>query len=602
MTKPNKPTTKQTLRIYWQFTQANKFYFWVATVGSVIGVIANDIVPQLMVAQAFNHLQKIYAAHAPATVHDLLPYFIGYSIATILSMGIWQVQAKSSWKYMILTEKRIMEHIFDHLQTMDDSFHANRFGGALVSQTNKFVSAYDSLAAAYNWNIVNGITAFVVSLAVLIIVSPWYALAFTVFSFFFCLVLADRMKKQIPYNRKLASRESENTAKLADTITNVATVRAFAGEDVETKLFHRQTGETKDAYWNLMQVQMRNELISRGGVAVVKTLAFGLGMLGLILLHAPIGALYLTITYTLSLAERLWQFMFIIKNINRALGDATEMTGILQLEPTVKDLPNPEPARLHRGRIELKSVNFSYGEKNRKPLFNDLSMTIKPGEKVGLVGHSGGGKSSLVKLLSRFMDIDSGQILIDSQNIRNIRQRDVRKAIAYVPQEPLLFHRSLIENIRYGQPDASDEQVYAVAKMAHADDFIRELPQGYDTLVGERGVKLSGGQRQRVAIARAMLKNAPILVLDEATSALDSESEALIQDALWKLMEGRTAIVIAHRLSTIQKMDRIIVLDGGKVVEEGSHKDLLRMDGVYAKLWTHQSGGFIDDDGDNDEN
>jgi ATP-binding cassette subfamily B protein len=194
------------------------------------------------------------------------------------------------------------------------------------------------------------------------------------------------------------------------------------------------------------------------------------------------------------------------------------------------------------------------------------------------------------------MDIDSGTILIDGQDITHISQRSLRKHIAYVPQDPLLFHRSLMENIRYGRPEAADKEVVAVAKLAHADEFIRSLPKGYDTLVGERGVKLSGGQRQRVAIARAMLKNAPILVLDEATSALDSESEVLIQDALWKLMEGRTAIVIAHRLSTIQKMDRIIVMEDGKIVEQGSHKELLRKDGTYARLWAHQSGGFIDND------
>jgi ATP-binding cassette subfamily B protein len=222
-------------------------------------------------------------------------------------------------------------------------------------------------------------------------------------------------------------------------------------------------------------------------------------------------------------------------------------------------------------------------------------LRIKPGEKVGLVGPSGGGKTSLTGLLMRFMDVQEGKILIDGQDIANIRQADLRQRISYVPQEPLLFHRSLRENIRYGQLDASDKVIEGVAKLAHAHEFITQLPQGYNTLVGERGVKLSGGQRQRVAIARALLKNAPILVLDEATSALDSESELLIQDALWKLMENRTAIVIAHRLSTIQKMDRILVLEDGEIVEEGSHKELLSIDGTYARLWAHQSGGFIQD-------
>jgi ATP-binding cassette subfamily B protein len=227
--------------------------------------------------------------------------------------------------------------------------------------------------------------------------------------------------------------------------------------------------------------------------------------------------------------------------------------------------------------------------------FNGLDLRIKTGEKVGLVGQSGSGKTSLTRILLRFSDIDSGLIEIDGQNITDVIQADLRRAISYVPQEPILFHRTIAENIAYGRHEATHQEIEAIARKANADEFIQSLPDKYKTVVGERGVKLSGGQRQRIAIARAMLKNAPILVLDEATSALDSESEALIQDALWKLMEGRTAIVIAHRLSTIQKMDRIIVLSNGKIVEEGNHAYLLRMGGVYAKLWNRQSGGFIEE-------
>jgi len=252
---------------------------------------------------------------------------------------------------------------------------------------------------------------------------------------------------------------------------------------------------------------------------------------------------------------------------------------------------------VRQGAISIQNVVFDHEEKDspNAALFNNFNLEIKPGEKIGLVGRSGSGKTTVTRLLLRFMDIDSGKISIDEQNITAITQSDLRSAISYVPQEPLLFHRSLSENIAYGRPDATTEQITQAAKNAHADEFIRTLTDGYETLVGERGVKLSGGQRQRVAIARAMIKDAPILVLDEATSALDSESEILIQDALWKLMEGKTAIVIAHRLSTIQKMDRIVVMDKGTIVEQGSHKELLAKNGVYAKLWAHQSGGFIEE-------
>ena len=249
---------------------------------------------------------------------------------------------------------------------------------------------------------------------------------------------------------------------------------------------------------------------------------------------------------------------------------------------------------MHHGAVEFRDVTFTHNGAD-DALFNSFNLSIKPGEKVGLVGHSGSGKTTFTRLLLRFSDIRRGEICIDGQNIATVTQDDLHESIAYVPQEPLLFHRSIAENIRYGRLNASANDIAKAAKDAHATEFIDKLPSGYDTLVGERGVKLSGGQRQRIAIARAMIKNAPILVLDEATSALDSESEVLIQAALWKLMEGRTAIVIAHRLSTIQKMDRIIVLDDGKIVEQGSHKELITENGVYAKLWAHQSGGFIEE-------
>jgi ATP-binding cassette subfamily B protein len=297
----------------------------------------------------------------------------------------------------------------------------------------------------------------------------------------------------------------------------------------------------------------------------------------------------------MQLTRRLWESNRVLRNFNRAFGDATDMTQILDLKSDIKDAANAPAIRQSRGDITISNVDFFYPDQKDKLLFKKLNLHIKPGEKVGLVGKSGSGKTTLTKLLLRLLDISDGQIAIDGQDISKVTQTSLRNSIAYVPQEPLMFHRTIAENINYGNPDASQEEVIAVAKMANAHEFINELSDGYNTLVGERGVKLSGGQRQRIAIARAMLKNAPILLLDEATSALDSESEILIQDALWKLMEGRTAIVIAHRLSTIQKMDRIIVMDNGEIVEQGTHKELTRSGGIYSELWSHQSGGFIEE-------
>jgi ATP-binding cassette subfamily B protein len=240
-------------------------------------------------------------------------------------------------------------------------------------------------------------------------------------------------------------------------------------------------------------------------------------------------------------------------------------------------------------------VTYQYPEAGKKQsAVKNFSLAIKPGEKIGLVGYSGSGKTTLSKLLLRFMDTTQGSIAINGIDIRELRQKDLRKLVGYVPQEPLLFHRTIRENIAYGRPSATEKQIMQAARMAYVHEFAKTLPNKYDTIVGERGVKLSGGQRQRVAIARALLKDAPILVLDEATSALDSESENLIQEALWHLMEERTAVVIAHRLSTIKRLDRIVVMDKGKIVQIGTHQQLLKdNEGIYARLWAHQSDGYI---------
>jgi ATP-binding cassette subfamily B protein len=308
----------------------------------------------------------------------------------------------------------------------------------------------------------------------------------------------------------------------------------------------------------------------------------------------PTATLILIVNYSISMISELGDINHIFKNLNRSLGDASDMTKILDEEDSVKDIPNAPELDAKKGKIEFKDITFQHAEAPA-PIFEHFSLNVKPGERIGLVGVSGSGKTTLTKLLLRFADVQEGQILVDGQDISKVKQVSLREAIAYVPQETSLFHRSISENIAYGKPDASEEEIKRAAKLANADIFIKDLPKGYDTLVGERGVKLSGGQRQRVAIARAILKDAPILVLDEATSALDSESEALIQDALLKLMKGRTSIVVAHRLSTIASLDRIVVLRDGKIVEQGSHSELIAKNGAYAHLWSRQSGAFVDD-------
>ncbi|MDB5186420.1 MAG: transporter [Candidatus Saccharibacteria bacterium] len=591
-----KPTTRQSLRIFWHYTKRYQLLFWSSTVGSVLAVIAQDIIPPYIVAKTFQKLQQAYSNHEALQFSDYSGYFIAFTVSMLLGAALWRIQTYCVWKFEIAVRKDMAIDIYNHLQSQSQRFHADRFGGALVSQTNKFIAGYEKVMDEFVWSITSGVTAFVASLLVLFFISYKYALVLLAVTTVYMIIMTWRMRRQMPFNRAEAVAESNQTAALADAITNTTTIRAFGQEDFESSRFGGIAGNTHKSSMALAVEALKTDSISHAQTNSFHVIAFLFGLVAITATHANVSVLYLIITYTQGLVGRLWQFGRVMRNLNRAIGDSAEMTEILGLEPEIKNPEKPEPVAFPRGTIDFQNVTFYYPEDaGRTPLFKDLYMHIKPGEKVGLVGHSGGGKTTITKLLLRFMDIQEGSIMIDGQDITRVLQIDLRKHIAYVPQEPMLFHRSLRENIRYGSPEATDEQVMAVAKMAHAHEFIEKLSHGYDTLVGERGVKLSGGQRQRVAIARAMLKNAPILVLDEATSALDSESEVLIQDALWKLMEGRTAIVIAHRLSTIQKMDRILVMDKGVIAEEGTHKELIRQNGVYATLWNHQSGGFIEE-------
>jgi ATP-binding cassette subfamily B protein len=596
--KPIKPDsiTRETLRLDWRYTRRYLPEFIAGTVGAVLAVITQNMIPPLIVARVFSQLQKAYTHHAALHFTAFLPYFAWFAVAMLTGAVFWRLQSYYVWQLEIKVRRDMVNDIYDHLQLQSQRFHADRFGGALVSQTNKFANAYERLMDDFIWNIVPSLTTIVVAVGVLAFISYQYALILLAIVFTYLFLMYRRMKKQLPFNAKMAELESRQTAALADSITNMGTIRAFAGERYESKRFGGVSGNLFKAN-NILSVEIfKSEALSHFQTNSFEVIALLAGLVAITTYGASASLLYLVISYTQNITNQLWQFSRLIRNVNRSLGDSVEMTEILNITPEIRDPARPEKVRMRRGEVKFSDVAFAYPENTGQPLFKGLDLKVKPGEKVGLVGPSGGGKTTISQLLLRFMDIDGGEIAVDGQNIANIKLADLRSRISYVAQEPILFHRSLAENIGYGSLGAEQKVIEGVAKMANAHEFISKLPKGYETLVGERGVKLSGGQRQRVAIARAMLKNAPILVLDEATSSLDSESEVLIQDALWKLMEGRTAIVIAHRLSTIQKMDRIIVLDDGKIVEAGSHKELLRNDGTYARLWAHQSGGFLEDD------
>ena len=380
---------------------------------------------------------------------------------------------------------------------------------------------------------------------------------------------------------------------LADAIGGNAAVKAFAAEAREEARFRQTMGR-----WRGLANTAWLRMVAITAIQGALWVAFRIGIMGLAIWLWWIGdatpgdVVYIMINHFI-ISGYIREVGQHIRNLQQAVSEMEDLVVFSRQIAGVSDRPGAEPLQAARGEIGFDRVTFRYSGQS-KATYNDFSLTLRPGEKVALVGPSGSGKSTFVKLVQRLYDLEGGQITIDGQDIAAVTQASLRQAIALVPQEPALFHRSLAENIAYGRPGVGHDAVVDAARRAHADGFIERLPNGYATLVGERGVKLSGGERQRVAIARAIVADAPILILDEATSALDSESEALIQDALADLMRGRTAIIIAHRLSTIRHVDRILVFDNGRVVEDGPHKTLIaNPDGHYRRLYEIQAGGFL---------
>ena len=474
-------------------------------------------------------------------------------------------------------------------------FHANKFGGSLVSQTNKLNGAVERFWDTIIWSILPLVISLVGSIIILSTLLWQYAVFLLIFSIIFSVVVYFGSRPMAKLNETEAKASNKVSGQLADAVSNILAVKSSGAEALEQQRFAKTVTSWRGASLGTMRGLLKVSTVYSTINITIKIGAIAFAIYATQHNIVSVAAVYLIITYTGSVAHELWNMNSIMRSYNRILGDAHDMVEILTTPTTLVDQSDAKLA-VTRGSITMDNVTFTHDEGAGDTLFHDFSLRIQPGEKIGLVGSSGSGKTTLTKLLLRFADIDSGEIAIDAQNIAEVTQASLREQIAYVPQEPLLFHRSVRENIAYGRPDATDAEIEKAAKKAGAYDFIIKLHDGFDTMVGERGVKLSGGQRQRIAIARAILKDAPILILDEATSALDSESEALIQQSLETLMKNRTSIVIAHRLSTIAKLDRIIVLENGRIVEDGSHEQLLaKKCGVYAKLWARQSGGFIED-------
>lgn len=482
---------------------------------------------------------------------------------------------------------------FTKLHNHSYGFFADNFSGSLVNKSRKFVRAFEVMHDIVLDNFWSSIIIFISIFTVFFIEAPKIALIFFSMAVVYISIIFFVSRKKVEYDFREAAADSKVIGYLSDTITNTLSIKSFATNEREITNFKEVTKNDynfRTAAWNFGNKQFA---IQSGLIIIMQIIVIFITAKLWLEGSISVGVFVLVQSYSITLGHSLWDLGRAMTKFTKAYSDMKEMVDIFKQVPDVLDITDPEKCVIKKGAIEMKNIFFDYGTKSE--IFKDFSLKISSGEKVGLVGYSGSGKSTITKLLMRFVDINSGFILIDGQNIAKIKQDDLRKNISYIPQEPILFHRTIRENIAYNSPDATLEEVINAAKKAYAHEFIINLPYEYDTLVGERGIKLSGGERQRIAIARAMLKPAPILILDEATSSLDGISEKYIQDSFNELMKDKTSIVIAHRLSTIQKMDRIIVLDQGRIVEEGTHKELLEKNGAYSKLWDHQTGGFLEE-------
>jgi ATP-binding cassette subfamily B protein len=580
---------KNTMQLFWKTAMRYPVSTWIAVTNSMATSVLGGFVAPFVIAQLLQLLQD-----SELNLQTGLPLLITYTLIQAYAQIVGgRINLYFAWKMEASGQRDLYQKVFDKLTSHSLGFHADRFGGALVSQTTKLIGAFERFWDTIIWQLLPSIASIAAGIIILWFMFWQYALALLIISILFVIVVYAGSRYMKDTAKEAAQAQTAVNAYVADSMTNIATIKAYGSEHTELAGISMRANTFREK-----SLTNRNRFLKvTTAYSTLITLLYFAVFLAAIWASEyqliSIATVYLAVTYTFTIGRQLWEMNSIMRNYNHIIGDAHDMVEILRQDPDVID-NGTQNLKVKQGTVILQDVSFTHQD-NTDALFDHFSLTIAHGQRVGIVGHSGSGKTTLTRLLLRFSDIDDGKILIDDQDISHVSQRSLRHSIAYVPQEPMLFHRTLRENIAYGKPDASEEEIRHAATQANALEFIEQLPQGFDTLVGERGVKLSGGQRQRVAIARAILKDAPILVLDEATSALDSESEKLIQDALQKLMKGRTSIVIAHRLSTIAKLDRIVVLDKGNIAEDGTHAELLSKKGIYANLWSHQSGGFIEE-------
>lgn len=580
------------MRVYWESARQYKplLFFIIAT---IIGSNLLDLVIPFYFKRFFDTLTA--ATPEAVVIRDL----VGILIAMLLIRGAsWLLLTGSKFanntfqpSVMVTLQRRAFAYLMGHSY----GFFTNAFGGAIVQKLRRLARAFEQFADRLYWDLLPLVLKLAFILIILWYVNRAVAVVLTVWAIIFLFLNYAFSRWRMKFLVARAAKDSEVTGVLADAITNHTNIQLFGGFAFERGIFHKVTEELRALMTRTWNQRGVSDVVIQGALTIiVEFFIFYYAVQYWRVGALTVGDFVLIQAYFFQLLDRLWDFGRIVRDLYESFADAEEMVFILEMPHEVRDSRTAKSLAVREGAVSFRRVRFSFSK--TREVLRGVTIAIQPGEKVALIGPSGAGKSTIVKLLFRLYDVDYGKILIDGQPIGRVTQESLRAALALVPQDPILFHRTIMENIRYGRQDATDLEVMEAAQLAHCHEFIEELPYGYATYVGERGIKLSGGERQRVAIARAILKGAPILVLDEATSSLDSESERLIQEALVHLMKGKTTIVIAHRLSTIRKMDRILVIDGGRIVEEGTHGELVRRPkSLYRKLWKLQAGGFLGD-------
>lgn len=556
-----------------------------------IGTVLVYYVPPLYVAKIVDRL----ASGSVDSVYDVFPFIILLGTLWLVGELFWRIGVHALIKMEAKGVNTLLRRMYQRLVVRDYDFYTDNFVGSLVKKGAAYSRNFESFTDALVFNVVTNLIPIIFATVVLWRYSPIIPAVLIL-----CIIIATIIAIPIvrARSRLVAERHdamSQLSGRLSDTFTNIFAIKSFAQEKTEGEVFASHADNYTAKYVRAANYQnLRLEAALSPVYVITNVIGLTMAVYFTLTLGLAVGATVVVFSYYSQITRIFWDISHIYRTIESSISEASEFTQMLLEDPAIADAPDAKALTVSDGVVGFNDIHFAYDSEGEKKFMEGFNLEIKSNQKVGLVGPSGGGKTTVTKLILRFIEAESGAVTVDGQDIKKVTQASLREVIGYVPQEPLLFHRSLFENIAYGKSDATREEVIEAAKIAHAHDFIESLPQGYETLVGERGVKLSGGQRQRVAIARALLKKAPILVLDEATSALDSESEKYIQEGLWELMKDKTALVIAHRLSTIKHLDRIIVLDKGRVVQDGTHEELIKEEGLYAKLWAHQSGEILE--------